>query len=134
MDLKEYNYERGEGRYKHVWKKQEAGFEPSPRGPIGKCDSRIDQTIAEQLLKNGIVEDDPVRLPSGLGPQVHPEKIFNIYKGVPYVAVPTQPGKSYHGYPFRGRMTRSVERKLRDRATNAGVVRLFDKWMKKCKK
>jgi hypothetical protein len=34
-----WRYERGEGRYKHRWSNDYAGFEPGGKGPVGKCPS-----------------------------------------------------------------------------------------------
>lgn len=122
--LRRLRYERGEGRTKHRWKHDRAGFIPSKRGAVGKCHSSITQNVAETLLRSGIVEpsvyDDDE--PSG--------RIFNIYRGIPYVAVPTQPGTSCHGYPWSGRMARTVHDKLRERAVQEGTVREFDRWVK----
>ena len=54
-----------------------------------------------ELLKYPIDEDSEFDFP---------ERIFNVYRGVPYVAVQTQPGVSYHGYPWCGRMSGSVRK------------------------
>lgn len=122
----EYKYERGEGRFKHCWNKDEAGFEPSPKGQVGKCHSSINDVVAEDLLKNGIAEI-PIDEDSEFD---FPERIFNVYRGVPYVAVQTQPGVSYHGYPWRGRMSGSVKRELEERVSGTQDARIFKKWMK----
>lgn len=42
-DEPKWQYERAEGRYKHRWSKDYAGFVPSDRGPVGKCAKSIDQ-------------------------------------------------------------------------------------------
>jgi hypothetical protein len=73
----EYTYERGEGRFKHCWNNDEAGFEPSPKGHVGKCHSSINDVVAEDLLKNGIPEiaiDEDSEFD-------FPERIFNVYRG-----------------------------------------------------
>lgn len=124
--LQNFTYERGEGRYKHRWKFDRAGFLPSKRGPVGKCHSSITTELAQDLLRTGIPEptvyedEDTSRAP---------DRIFNVYRGVPYVAVPTGPGKSYHGYPWRGRMSATVRGELRSRAEAEGNTRTFDKWL-----
>lgn len=64
-------------------------------------------------------EDDPVA----------PDEVYNVYQGVPYVAVPTEPGKSFHGYPWAGRMPASIREKLRARALQEGTVKVFDRWL-----
>ena len=121
-------YERGEGRYKHVWKHDRAGFVPSGRGAVGKCHRSITQDVASGLLRSGIVPPDPFEDPSaGTAP---PERIYNVYRGVPYVAVPTRPGTSYHGYPHRGRLEPGVVALLRERAEQEGTLREYEKWLR----
>ncbi len=119
-------YERGEGRHKHVWKNDYAGFVPSGRGAVGKCASSISESIATGLLQSGVAESDPFDAECA-EPPTH---IYNIYRGVPYVAVPTRPGASYHGYPYRGRLDPDVRACLRARAEQAGTLREFEKWLR----
>jgi hypothetical protein len=117
-----YLYDRGDNRHKHHWNKPEAGFHPSHRGPIGKCSNKINQELAQTLLDEGIEyrsEDFD-----------YPEKIYNVYEGVPYVAVPTLPGVSYHGYPWRGRMPRRILRRLEAMAADEGYADQFKSWLK----
>lgn len=126
--LASYLYERGEGRSKHRWNKDEAGFKPAKRGPVGKCHSSISEEIAQDLLQTGIIE------PSPFGDDnlcAAPERVYNVYRGIPYVAVHTRPGISYHGYPWRGRMHPQVREQLRARAEQTGDLREFQKWLKK---
>jgi hypothetical protein len=81
--------------------------------------------MAASLLHSGLVEASPY------DDVAHaPDEIYNIYRGVPYVAVPTQPGKSYHGYPWRGRMSATMRERLRARAEAEGTGREFDQWLK----
>lgn len=66
-----------------------------------KCSCKITQDVAQTLLDEGIPfrdeDDDPF-----------PRKIYNVFEGIPYEAVPTEAGRSYHGYPWRGRMPRKI--------------------------
>lgn len=124
--LTAYRYERGEGRVKHRWQHDYAGFLPSKRGPVGKCHRSISESEATRLLHSGVLPPFPD--PPGLPP--HPREIFNVYKGIPYVAVPTVPGRSYHGYPWSGRMSPTVRNELRVRAVKQGYERAFDQWLR----
>lgn len=56
-------YDPGEGRYKHKWNRDEAGFDPSGKGPVGKCPNTMTREIAQQLLNDGLEvwEDGDVR-------------------------------------------------------------------------
>jgi hypothetical protein len=125
VDLAKFLYERGEGRSKHRWSYDRADFRPGDRGPVGKCHRSITETVAASLLHNGLVEDSPY-----CDAPHDPDCIYNVYRGVPYVAVPTQPGKTYHGYPWRGRMSATIRRRLRERAVADGYGREFDRWLK----
>jgi hypothetical protein len=118
-------YERGEGRHKHRWNNDEAGFRLEQGHPVGKCHSSIDQQSAERLL-NDAVEERSAFAP----PHDKPPRYFNVYRGVPYVAVPTQPGTSWHGYPWRGRLDPAVRAELQRRAECAGDLAAWRTWEK----
>ncbi len=123
-----YQYDPGDGRYKHKWKYPYAGFEQSGSGYVGKCDSTITTEIAESELNHGIPYDFENR--------DHPSKIYVLYNGVIYEAVPTEYGTSYHAYPWRGDLPgrtipRRVLRKLERVATEKGMLREMRAWLKK---
>lgn len=123
-----WKYERGEGRHKHRWKNDYAGFEPGDKGPVGKCPKSITQELATEILNQGVPyyddPDDPV-----------PAKIYTVYSGVIYEAVPTMPGVSWHGYPWRGDLKGrrplpgKIIRQLRNHAERAGYSREFEQWL-----
>ena len=52
-------YERGEGRYKHCWKCDSAGFIEQHGVMVGKCHSSITDEVATELLRNGVVYNAP---------------------------------------------------------------------------
>jgi hypothetical protein len=87
-DERQWRYERGEGRHKHRWSNDYAGFEPGSKGPIGKCPSSIDEALAEEILNSGIAfhESEGAR---------YPERIYASYRGIIYEAVPTLPRTTY---------------------------------------
>jgi len=123
-----WEYERGEGRNKHRWKHDKAGFEPGDKGQIGKCPKNIDEALAKDILNSGIPlsdEDDQV-----------PSKIYTQYKGVIYEAVPTRPGKSWHAYPWRGDLPgraplpSRIKRHLEALATEQNYLKGYKAWMK----
>ncbi len=111
-----YDYDPGEGREKHRWGKRFAGFEPGRQGAVGKCSSSIDEERARELLNNGIA------LPDNAGGN-HPRMMVNQFEGAIYLAVPTKPGKSYHGYPWRNDLgpanQKSILKQLEKRARAA---------------
>ena len=125
-------YERGEGRYKHCWNRPYAGFVPGGKGPVGKCSCTITRGIAEKTLNEGI----PLAVDTARG-ETFPGKIYCVYEGAIYEAVPTMPGVSYHGYPWRGDLKgrasipRRIMRELRDMAEQQGFSEEFRSWEKK---
>lgn len=124
-----WRYERGAHRYKHRWNRDDAGFEPGKRGPIGKCPKWMTAELAEKVLNEGcpLYEDEEA---------THPDRIYGYYNGVIYEAVPTTPGCSYHGYPWRGDLKgrtpppRRVFRHLEQQAEAADEIREYRRWLK----
>lgn len=125
-----WRYDPGDGRKKHAWSRDEAGFEPLGKGPVGKCPVSITPEEAENLLNEGLsVYED--------GDEKVPVKIYNVRNGVIYEARRTEYGKSFHGFPWRGdrgfgpRIPVRIMKKLKDRASEAGDSRELKKWLKK---
>jgi len=121
-------YERAEGRTKHCWANDYADFTPGKRGMVGQCHASLTNEIATQLLQNGVPYNAP-------GTDVA-EHVYAVYRGVIYEAAPTQPGLSFHGYPWRGDQGRPalptrIRHELRTRAQQSGHLTEFEKWLKK---
>ena len=125
-----WRYERGEGRHKHRWKNDYAGFQPDGKGAIGKCPKHINNELAEQILSRGIPDYD-------LEFDAFPARIYAVYLGVIYEAVPTTPGSSYHAYPWRGDlpgrdpMPDFIKTELEKRAKKSGYLSEFKQWLRK---
>ena len=122
--MPKYLYDPGEGRFKHRWKHDYPGFEGSPQAPVGKCPSGLKLEQAQQLLDDGFPYYADA---AAAGP---PEAIYNVFKGVPYEAAPTERGKSFHGFPWRGTMPTRIQRQLEVRAEAEGFGREFRDWIK----
>lgn len=128
-----YLYERGDHRRKHCWNNDRADFISERGGFVGKCPNSITDSVAETVLNQGVAEPDPFVIP-GRPKTSHPKRIYGVYKGVIYEAVPTQPGKSYHGYPWRARDGRGplptdVIERLRELAREQGYLDEFESWL-----
>lgn len=128
-----YQYERGEHRRKHCWNQDRADFAPWHGHLAGKCPKSITDAVAETVLNQAVAEPDPFVVP-GRQPNPWPKKLYGVFKGVIYEAVPTQPGKSYHGYPWRAREGRGplpaeVVDRLRELARAEGHLDAFEEWL-----
>lgn len=128
-EARRWRYERGEGRTKHRWQHDYAGFVPAERGACGKCASSINQELAEQLLNEGVPFAE-------MGDHDWPSRIYAVYQGAIYEAVPTIPGTSYHGYPRRGDLPgrtplpRAILRKLEAKALERNEANELKQWLK----
>ena len=125
--LQKYVYDAGEHRRKHCGNGSRAEFERIGSAYVGKCPATLSKEQAEELLRDGIPSETTDE-------QGNPERIYAYYDGAVYEAVPTRPGVSYHGYPWRGRpghnrLPRTVERELRNQAKLRGEERQLDRWL-----
>lgn len=122
-----WKYDAGEHRAKHCWGHPEADFVEIGDATVGKCPGTLAKSTAEILLNNGF--------PYFMSSASYPVKIYNVYNGVVYEAVPTQPGVSFHGYPWRsmpGRKSipRRILRQLEERAVLNGCLKEYKAWIK----
>lgn len=128
-----YQYDRGEHRRKHCWKRPYADFIPEQGHLVGKCPSTITDAVAQAILDQAVPEPDPFLVP-GREVESWPKRLYCVHKGVIYEGVPTEPGKSYHGYPWRGREGRGplptpVIERLRVLAQAEGYLEQFENWL-----
>jgi hypothetical protein len=128
-----WSYDPGEKpKRKHGWSKDEAGFERRGRAIIGKCPKNLTNETAEDLINDGIPENDPRAGDGG------PRRIYVVYDGVLYRAVATEPGKSYHGFPERPQEYDELDDDLRERiearARQLGQLRDLRKWLRQNRK
>lgn len=89
-----FEYDRGIHRKKHCWNHDYADFIEKNGAFIGKCPNTITDEMAKSILNSGVAFRKH-------GCQ-EIEYIYSVFKGVVYEAVPTRPGKSFHGYPPGG--------------------------------
>jgi hypothetical protein len=91
------------------------------------CPANIPQPILDHLLNSGIPY-------YGRGdPKEHPHSIFNVYRGVPYRAVRTVAGRSFHGFPCiskRKDVPPGVLPAILKKAEELGVKEQVEKWFK----
>lgn len=126
-----YAYEPDETpKRKHHWDKDEAGFDEDGAGFVGKCPTSITIPVAQELL-DGAIPWFPAR-----GDKAYPQRLYAIRKGVLYRATPTNPGRSYHGFPehysrfVKGTGSRELREQLLTRARTEGCEQELREWMK----
>jgi hypothetical protein len=111
MTAPRWKYEVDERRKrKHHWDEPVAGFVEEGGETVGKCPNTMALARAEQLLNSqGIPWYRPrsPRLP-------WPDRIYVVYAGVVYRAVPTVAGTSYHAFPELPERLRAQPKKLRE--------------------
>lgn len=121
-------YDKGERRFKHVGRQPFAEIEfdhGNPKMAIGKCPNTLSPDDCEAILT------DAVAGPNGDRDIDFPKKLYAVYDGVIYEAQTTTGGQSYHGYPFRGRLSRSLLRALERIAVEKKCETEFDAWVKR---
>ena len=123
-------YEKGEYRWKHHWHNSFAGFVPGHKGKgaTGKCPSDVTAPEAAAVLSRAIALNT--------GSHEWPERLYAVYRGVIYEAVPTRPGESYHAYPWQqlqGRppLPKCILKHLEQQAIDEGTQAEYRKWVKR---
>jgi len=120
-------YDKGERRFKHVGREPYAEIvfvDGNPKMAIGKCPNTLTPEDCEALLEYAIAG------PNGAREISFPKKLYTVRDGVIYEAQTTTDGLSYHGYPFRGRLTRKLLRELERIAGEKKCETEFRAWVK----
>lgn len=121
-------YDKGERRFKHVGREPEATIEfiaDNPKMAVGKCPNNLSVEDCEAILADAVDGSNGDReLP-------FPKKLYAIHAGVIYEAQTTDWGKSYHGYPYHGRLTRRLVGKLQEIAVRKNCETEFVSWVKR---
>jgi hypothetical protein len=121
-------YDKGERRFKHVGKGHEPIIEFDNREPkkwIGKCPSTLSESAQKRLL------DEAIAAPNGDRELDAPKKLYVVHEGAIYEAQTSDRGRTYHGYPYKGRLSDNIHERLRTMASEKVCLELFDAWVKK---
>ena len=119
-------YSTPENRHKHRWKKNYAGFSDFQRNIVGKCPNDITLEQAQNLLEEAIT--DP---PDEFNTDPYPKRLYNVYKGVIYLAIGDGRSNRYHAFPADNikSMDKETLRILEERAIASGDENSFKKWV-----
>jgi len=121
-------YDKGEKRLKHEGRgpRPEIQFSKStPKVFVGLCPANMAVKLRDLLLKEAI--------PASLGDRdiEYPKYLYVVHDGAIYEARTSDAGVSYHGFPYRGRLSKELLEKLREMAKNKQCLESFDDWVKK---
>lgn len=120
-------YDKGERRFKHVGKGSQPTIEfdnHDPKKWIGKCPSTLSQSDRERLL------NEAVAAPNGDRELDVPKRLYVVHEGAIYEAQTSDHGRSYHGYPYKGKLSSAIIEALREMAGRKGCLTEFEDWIK----
>ena len=122
------NYDKGERRFKHVGKGPLPHIEfdtGHPKKGIGKCPNTLSQAERERLLNEAIPG------PNGDRDVTYAKKLYVVHDGAIYEAQTSDQGHTYHGYPFKGKLSGKLLKSLRQMAEEKACSDSFETWVKK---
>jgi hypothetical protein len=120
--------EKGERRYKHVGKGSVPTIEfdnGDPKKWIGKCPSTLSAADRERLLSEAIAAPNADRELDA------PKKLYVVHEGAIYEAQTSDRGRSYHGYPYKGKLSYGLLNALRDMAIRKLCRDEFEMWVRR---
>jgi hypothetical protein len=120
-------YERGENRRKHLGSLAVPVVEVSAEGErIGKCPAGFPAARRQILLDRAIPH-----IVSAPYSAAFPKRLYAVDQdGTVYTAQTSNPGDSYHGYPYAGRLGKRLIAALRDMARKENCETAFNRWIK----
>ena len=124
--LAERTDDKGERRFKHVGKGPKPTIEFDERQPrkwIGKCPDTIPDARKKELL------DAAIAAPIGDRDVDYAKQLYVVHEGAIYEAQTSDAGRSYHAYPYKGRLSRNLLRELEAMATRDNTVQAFEDWV-----
>ena len=98
-------YDKGEKRFKHEGTGPEPEiqfFRDEPRRFVGKCPRGMSAQMRTKLLNEAIPADPGDREID------YPKYLYVVHDGVIYEARTSDAGVTYHGFPYRGKLTRRL--------------------------
>lgn len=120
-------YDKGEKRLKHEGRSNEPEIEFTKGNPklwIGKCPAGMPVVQRERLLNEAI--------PGAIGDREidYPKYLYVVHQGAIYEARTSDAGTSYHGFPYRGKLSKQLLDQLRLMAERKDCLKEFDHWVR----
>ncbi len=118
------HYDKGERRFKHVGATKRPEFRfvrNNPKHVIGLCPADVPPAERARLLAAAI--------PASRSPQPVP-RLYAVHQGAIYEARSSDWGRSYHAYPFRGKLTATLLAALAEMAEQEGCIDAFHAWVR----
>lgn len=97
----------------------------NPKFYTGLCPRGISDALKEALLEEAVADGPGDREID------FPKRLFVVHDGTIYRAETTDWGKSYHAYPYRGKMGRALLARMSQMAAEKGCQKSFDDWVNK---
>lgn len=95
-----------------------------PKKWIGKCPSTLSAQGRQTLL------DEAIAASNGDRELDVPRRVYVVHEGAIYEGQTSDRGKSYHGYPYRGKMSGALLGALRQMAICKNCLKAFEDWAK----
>jgi hypothetical protein len=121
-------YDKGEKRFKHEGRSSQPEIQFSKKNPkvwVGLRPANMDVELREGLLKEAIPA------PAGDREIDYPKYLYVVHDGAIYEGRTSDAGVSYHGFPYRGKLSRELLEQLREMARKKQCLKLFEDWVKK---
>ncbi len=119
-------YDRGGNRRKHIGSSHVPEIVTVGGEIVGKCPTGRTPEWRQALLDDavGYVTIEPYSA-------AFPKRLFAVDSdGAIYAAQTSNPGDSYHGYPYDGPLGKRILKALREKAVQKRCENLFDSWVK----
>jgi hypothetical protein len=122
-------YDKGRNRWKHVGKDQrpQIAFDnEEPKKWIGKCPN--ENVMPDELRSRLLNEAIPGH--SGDRNVDYIKTLFVVHDGAIYAAQTSDGGVTYHGYPYKGKISDEILDRLEEMAQVKECEKDFRRWVK----
>jgi hypothetical protein len=122
------NYDKGEKRYKHEGHgpaPEIRFYKDDPKRFVGMCPAGMPLELRRRLLNEAIPG------PTGDRYIEYPKYLYVVHEGTIYEARTSDAGTTYHGFPYKGKLSKELLRQLRQMAELKDCGKSFEEWVKR---